>query len=141
MHIICGARGHSTEDLQRDPAADRVMVLIDTSGWIAHLRQSEHSVVNLLCDGQVLTHPFVVEELACGNLRERAAILADFDSLAAAICASDAEVMHLIEERRLWGRGLVWIDAHLIASAIVSHCRLWTLDKRLEAAVAYVGLE
>ena len=116
------------------------MVLVDTSVWIAHLRQRQHLLVDLLSDGLVLMHPFVTGELACGNLRKRATILADFGALPVAMRASDAEAMRLIEERRLWGRGLGWIDAHLLASALLSHSRLWTIHKRLGAAAAELGV-
>jgi predicted nucleic acid-binding protein len=73
----------------------------------------------------------VIGELACGNLQGRKTVLADFGTLPKATTASDAEVMLLIEKRELWGRGLGWVDAHLLASARLSHSRLWTLDKRL----------
>lgn len=116
------------------------MVLVDTSVWIAHLRERQTTLAELLGDGQVLMHPCVTGELGCGNLRKRADVLADFTALPAAILASDVEVMRLIEGRRLWGRGLGWIDAHLLASALLSHCRLWTLDKRLGAAATEVGV-
>jgi len=116
------------------------MVLVDTSVWIAHFRQREPVLVDLLCDGLVLAHPFVNGELACGSLSERASILADLAALPAATRASDAEVMHLVESRKLWGRGLGWVDAHLLASALISHCRLWTVDKRLGAAASELGI-
>lgn len=116
------------------------MVLVDTSVWIAHLPERQPVLADLLWDGLVVMHPFVTGELACGNLRKRAAILADLAALPLATHASDAEVMRLVEDRRLWGRGLGWIDAHLLASALISHCRLWTLDKRLQAAASELGV-
>ncbi len=116
------------------------MVLVDTSVWIAHLRHGQPVLVDLLSGGLVLTHPFVSGELACGNLKSRAAILSDLGALPAVERASDAEVMHLVDERRLWGRGLGWIDAHLLAAALISNCRLWTLDKRLGSAASELGL-
>ena len=116
------------------------MVLVDTSVWIAHLRQRQPALGVLLCDALVFMHPFVTGELACGNLSKRAAILNDLATLRAPTVASDAEVMHLVEDRRLWGRGLGWIDAHLLASALISHCRLWTFDKRLGAAASELGV-
>ncbi|MGH9628794.1 MAG: type II toxin-antitoxin system VapC family toxin [Bryobacteraceae bacterium] len=117
------------------------MVLVDTSVWIAHLRERQPALADLLCDGLVVTHPFVNGELACGNLSKRAAVLADLAALPTATRASDAEVMQLVEDRKLWGRGLGWIDAHLLASALISHCRLWTFDKRLGAAASELGLK
>jgi predicted nucleic acid-binding protein len=117
------------------------MVLVDTSIWIAHFRQRQPVLVDLLCDGLVLAHPFVNGELACGNLSRRESLLADLAALPTAARASDAEVMRLVESRQLWGRGLGWVDAHLLASALISHCRLWTLDKRLGAAASEFGLK
>ena len=116
------------------------MVLVDTSVWIAHLREGQPVLADLLADGLVLMHPFVAGELACGNLKSRAGILSDLAALPAAQRASDSEVMSLIEERRLWGRGLGWIDAHLLAAALLSNCRLWTLDKKLGLAASDLQL-
>jgi len=116
------------------------MVLVDTSVWIAHLREGQPVLADLLADGLVLMHPFVAGELACGNLKNRADILSDLAALPAAQRASDSEVMGLIDERRLWGRGLGWIDAHLLAAALLSNCRLWTLDKKLGLAASELQL-
>ncbi|MBL8292900.1 MAG: PIN domain-containing protein [Bryobacterales bacterium] len=116
------------------------MVLADTSVWIEHFRHREPALVDLLSEGLVLIHPFVSGELACGNLKGRAAILSDLHALPPAKLASNAEVLQLIEDRRLWGRELGWIDAHLLASALLSNCRFWTLDIRLAKAAAELGL-
>jgi predicted nucleic acid-binding protein len=85
-------------------------------------------------------HPFVAGEIACGNLKGRAALLSDLNALPLATLASHTEVLRLIEDRKLWGRGLGWIDAHLLASALLSHCQFWTLDKRLTQAAADLGV-
>ena len=116
------------------------MILVDTSVWIAHLREGQPVLADLLSDGLVFMHPFVTGELACGSLKKRADILTDLAVLPLATRATDAEVMRLIEDRRLWGRGLGWIDVHLLAAALLSRCRLWTLDKRLSAAASEMGL-
>jgi predicted nucleic acid-binding protein len=116
------------------------MVLVDTSVWIQHFRQGEPTLVDHLSEGLVLMHPFVSGELACGNLKNRALILSDLHTLSPAKLASNTEVLQLIEDRRLWGRGLGWIDVHLLASALLSHCGLWSLDKRLEEAATELGL-
>ena len=116
------------------------MVLADTSIWIEHFRHREPSLADGLSEGLVVMHPFVSGELACGNLRDRTAILADLHALPQARLASNAEVLHLIEDRRLWGRGLGWIDAHLLASALLLHCRFWTFDIRLAKAATELGL-
>jgi predicted nucleic acid-binding protein len=116
------------------------MVLADTSVWIEHFRAREPALADRLSQGLVVMHPFVSGELACGNLKDRAAILSDLNALPQAKPASNEEVLHLIESRRLWGRGLGWIDAHLLASALLSNCRLWTLDTRLAKAAVELGL-
>ena len=76
-------------------------------------------------------HPFVSGELACGNLKDRQSVLADLQTLPQAKLASNSEVLRLIEDQRIWGRGLGWIDTHLLASSLLSNCRLWTFDSRL----------
>lgn len=116
------------------------MVLADTSVWIQHFRRGDPALVDRLSDGFVLMHPFVSGELACGNLKSRAAILSGLNTLPSAELASHAEVLQLIEDRGLWGRGLGWIDMHLLASALLSRCGLWTLDKKLRAAAMELGL-
>ena len=116
------------------------MVLADTSIWVEHFRRGEPALAKRLSDGLVLMHPFVTGELACGNLKDRAAILTDLEALPPARVASNPEVRQLVEERKLWGRGLGWIDAHLLASALLSNCQFWTLDKRLEHTAAELGL-
>lgn len=115
------------------------MVLVDTSVWVAHFRASHSGVVRLLTEGQVLTHPFVVGELACGNLARRERLLSDLAALPAARRASDEEVMQLVTRRRLWGRGIDWVDAHLLASALLTGCALWTLDPRFRRVAHEIG--
>ena len=116
------------------------MVLADTSVWIQHLRCGEQALADRLSDGLVLMHPFVCGELACGNLKDRAATLWYLRALPVVKPASDDEVLQLIDVRRLWGRGLGWIDAHLLASALLASCRFWTLDKSLARAATDLGL-
>jgi len=116
------------------------MVLVDTSVWVNHFRHGDSSLADRLLDGLVLMHPFVSGELACGNLKDRAAILSDLHALPSAKLASNPEVMRLIDDRRLWGRGLGWVDAHLLASALLSNCRFRTRDTRLARAAAELGL-
>lgn len=111
------------------------MILVDTSVWVEHLRHGLPRLATHLQEGEVLIHPWVIGELACGNLRNRSQVLDLLQGLPAATVASDAEVLLLIERDRLMGRGIGYVDAHLLASARLSHCRLWTQDRRL-AAVA-----
>jgi hypothetical protein len=116
------------------------MILADTSVWIQHFRNGDSELARVLSDGRVYMHPHVLGELACGNLKDRAVVLANLQSLPRAAVASEAEVFQFVEERRLWGRGFGWTDMHLIASALLSHCGLWTLDKRLGIAAAEAGI-
>ena len=116
------------------------MILIDTSVWVEHLRRGLPRLATLLQDGEVLIHPWVIGELACGNLRNRSQVLELLQGLPAATVASDAEVLLLIERDRLMGRGIGYVDAHLLASARLSHCRLWTQDRRLAAVAQEQGL-
>jgi hypothetical protein len=116
------------------------MVLADTSVWIQHFRHGEPTLAARLSEGLVLMHPFVSGELTCGHLKRRAAILSDLAALPSAVPASDTEVLQLIEKRRLWGRGLGWVDVHLLASALLSHCGFWTLDRILGQAATELGL-
>ncbi len=107
------------------------MILVDTSVWIDHLRTGNRTLQSLLGDAEVLTHPFVVGELACGTLRHRDEVLTLLRVLPEAQAAEHVEVMGLVERARLYGHGIGWIDAHLLASARLSSAPLWTLDRRL----------
>jgi predicted nucleic acid-binding protein len=117
------------------------MILVDTSVWIAHFRDGDLKLRRLLNDAMILMHPFVAGELACGNLKNRAGILGDLAALPSAMSATHAEVLQLIEDRKLWGIGIGWIDAHLLASALLSGCRFWTLNEKLTRAADVAGVD
>jgi predicted nucleic acid-binding protein len=116
------------------------MIVADTSVWIDHLRQENALFAQRLEEGVIAVHPWVIGELACGGLRHRQHILNLLRSLYAAPVASYDEVMHLIERRKLMGRGIGWTDAHLVAGCIVGRMRLWTLDMRLRAVADALGV-
>jgi predicted nucleic acid-binding protein len=116
------------------------VLLVDTSVWVEHLRQGSVGLEDLLLAGRVLCHPFIVGELACGNLRNRFEILALLQKLPRAIVAEHQEVMIFIENNELIGRGLGFIDLHLLASARLTGISLWTLDKRLKREAAKLRL-
>ncbi|WP_411873585.1 type II toxin-antitoxin system VapC family toxin [Vulcanococcus limneticus] len=116
------------------------MILVDTSVWMEHLRLGLPRLATLLQEGEVMIHPWVIGELACGNLRNRQQVLELLLGLPMATVASDTEVLLLIERELLMGRGIGYIDAHLLASARLSHCRLWTQDRRLAAVALEQGL-
>jgi predicted nucleic acid-binding protein len=117
------------------------VILIDSSVWIDHLRFGERGVAQLLDKGQVMTHPFIVGELALGNLRQRGEVLGAMRDLPQILVASDAEVLHFIEEGALFGRGIGYIDTHLLASLrLTPGTRLWTKDQRLNAIADELGV-
>jgi predicted nucleic acid-binding protein len=109
-------------------------VLVDTSVWVEHLRRGHAMLAERLRTGEVWTHPFVIGELACGNLRGRREILALLGALPHVPVVDHAEALLFIETHGLMGRGIGWIDAHLLASSMLSRIPLWTLDRRLTAA-------
>jgi predicted nucleic acid-binding protein len=116
------------------------VILVDTSVWVEHLRRGLPRLATLLQDGKVLIHPWVIGELACGNLRNRGDVLELLQGLPAAVVASDSEVLLLIEREQLMGLGIGYVDAHLLASAKLSHTKLWTQDRRLAALAQERGL-
>ena len=117
------------------------MILVDTSVWVDHLRAGDGELEKSLRRGEVLTHPFVIGELACGNLRGRDAVLALLRELPGAPVAADEEVLFFIERHRLMGRGIGYIDAHLLASvSLADMAQLWTRDKRLHLSASSLGL-
>ena len=110
------------------------MILVDTSVWVDHLRTGDDSLAALLNDSMVATHPFVRGELACANLHKRVEVLTLLGDLPQMVVATDNEVMHFIEHRELMGRGIGYVDAHLLAAVVLDgSAHLWTRDKRLRA--------
>ncbi len=116
------------------------MILADTSVWVDHFRRRNPLFQQLILAGQILTHPFVIGEIACGNLPSRAQTLSDLQLLPQCTVAGEQDVLALIDQRRLWGRGIGWVDAHLLASALVSGCRLWSIDQRLHSTAVFLGI-
>lgn len=111
------------------------MILVDTSIWIDHLRASDEQLSQLLVAGQVLVHPFVMGELALGNLRNRDTVLGALQDMPQAAVATEPEVLRFIGEKGLFGLGIGYIDAHLLAAVLLTPgSLLWTRDKRLLAA-------
>ncbi|MFQ5963884.1 MAG: type II toxin-antitoxin system VapC family toxin [Candidatus Scalinduaceae bacterium] len=107
------------------------MLLVDTSVWVFHFREGNAKLINLLNNGYVICHPFIVGELACGHLKNRYEILSLLQTLPMAIQAEHEEVLLFIENNRLMGKGLGYIDIHLLASAVLTRVPIWTLDKKL----------
>ena len=117
------------------------MILVDTSVWVDHLRAGDEALARLLSLEQVLAHPFVTGELALGNLGNRATVLEALLGLPQAQAATDAEVLQLIGAQELFGNGIGYVDAHLLASArLTPGTLLWTRDRRLMQAGVRLGL-
>ena len=116
-------------------------VLVDTNIWVDHLRKTEPVLVDLLERDQVCVHQSVITELALGNLKNRSIFLKALERLMIVRNVDDRDVRHLVEERRLWGRGLSAVDVALLASAVVTPgAALWTRDKRLCQAARDMGV-
>ena len=116
-------------------------MLVDTSVWVDHLRASDKALTTLLDAGAVMAHPFVIGELALGKLRQRERVLNALSDLPHASIATDAEVLHFIDRHTLFGRGIGYVDAHLLAAAqLTAAAGLWTSDKRLHRVAVQLGL-
>lgn len=117
------------------------MILVDTSVWVDHLRASDEMLAGLLDAAMVLAHPFVIGELALGNLRQRETVVNALSDLPMANVATDAEVLHFINRNTLFGRGVGYVDCHLLAAArLTAGTELWTRDKRLHGVAVQLGL-
>ena len=116
------------------------MILVDTSVWVAHFREGNTVLAELLNNGEVVCHPFIIGELACGNLKNRTEILELLQLLPEIPPAEHKEVMYFIERNRLMGKGLGYIDVHLAAAAALSEVPIWTLDKRFADINTKLGI-
>ncbi len=117
------------------------MILVDSSVWVDHLRNGDARLAGLLQSGQVLSHPFVIGELALGHLKKRTMILADLQHLPKALIAREEEVLRFIGRHTLYGLGIGYVDAHLLTSVqLTAGSSLWTRDKRLQAVAEQLGL-
>lgn len=117
------------------------MILVDTTVWVDHLRAGDKRLAGLLEGGLVVTHPFVIGEIALGHLSPRDEVLRLLANLPTAIVATDGEVLEFIDTHKLFGRGIGYIDTHLLAAVKLSAgAALWTRDKRLHGMAAEMGL-
>jgi predicted nucleic acid-binding protein len=117
------------------------VILVDTSVWVGHLRSKDRGLADLLDEGRILSHPFVVGELALGNLRHRDRVLSSLQRLPQVNLATNREVLEFVEQHHLYGIGIGYIDAHLLASVrLTLGTTLWTRDKRLQAAAEELAL-
>jgi len=116
------------------------LILVDTSVWVDHLRRGDPGLVDLLERSIVIMHPFVVGEIACGSLRDRESILELLQDLPAAAVADGDEILRFIESHALHGKGIGYVDVHLLASvALTEGARIWTRDKKLRLVAQMMG--
>jgi predicted nucleic acid-binding protein len=108
------------------------MVLVDTSVWINFLYKGDENLSKLLIEGRVLTHEFIIGELSCGNIKNRNNFLELINELPKVKTCLFEEVTYFIENNNLYGKGIGFIDAHILASAIISNVKLWTADNKLD---------
>ena len=116
------------------------MVLVDTSVWVSHFREMHAELANLLNDGEVACHPSIVGEIACGILKNRTIILSLLEALPTVVAAEHEEVLAFIESHSLMGKGLGYIDVHLLVSAALSRLPIWTFDKKLDQVADILGV-
>lgn len=117
-----------------------MIVLADTSVWLDHWRSPDARLIKLLEQNRIVAHPFVIGEIALGAITPRAEILQRLRRLHATRVAQHQEVIDLIERIPLWGRGIGWVDAHLVASVLLDGIRLWTLDRSLARVAHDLGV-
>ena len=110
------------------------MVLVDTSVWVDHLQKGDAGLELLLENAEILIHPFIIGELACGNMKNRLLVLSLLARLPVIATTCNHDVLQMIERRELFGIGLGWVDAHLLASSLLGQHLLWTRDKKLRTA-------
>ena len=117
------------------------MVLVDTSVWINHLRKNDRHLEQLLFDGAVICHVHIIGELACGNIKNRKEIITLLQALPQASVVEFEEYLYFLDQNQLFGKGIGFVDIHLLASAQLCQVPLWTADKRLIAASAELNLQ
>lgn len=117
------------------------MILVDTSIWVNHLRRHDAVLAAHLEAGEVLCHPYVIGEIGLGLLKQRRDVLELLAALPSALVVGHDEAMAFVEQRRLAGLGVGWVDVHLAASAVVSRAKLWTADRRLADVARVLRLE
>jgi len=117
------------------------MVLVDTSVWINHLRNHDRQLEKVLFNGSVVCHPHIIGELACGNIKNREEIMSLLQALPQIALVEFEEYLYFIEQNQLYGKGIGFVDIHLLASAKLAQIPLWTADKRLQSASAELNLK
>jgi predicted nucleic acid-binding protein len=116
------------------------MILVDTSVWVDHLRSGNARLRELLTKGDVVCHPFVIGEIACGKIQNRRELLSLLGALPSARALREEEAHSFLENHSLMGSGVGWIDVHLLGSSVLARASLWTLDRRLARVASRLGL-
>ena len=116
------------------------MVLIDTSVWVNHLRAGNDHLKKLLLEMRVSCHPFIVGELACGNIKNRKEFLSLIQTLPMVQSINEKEFLYFVEQNNLIGKGVGFVDVHLLASARLSEISLWSFDKKLDRIASYLDI-
>ena len=114
-------------------------VLVDTCVWVRHFRQRNPLLVDMLMDGEIWCHPIVVGELSMGTLKNREQTIFDLMQLNQPPLATFDETRQMVESRQLWGRGIQWNDAKILASSVIGEVPLWTFDERLKEIAGELG--
>ncbi len=117
------------------------MILLDTSVWIDHFRHGNRVVMRLLAQDHVFMHPYIVGELACGSLRKRQETLSALQELSQLAVVPDSDVLFFLERQKLFGKGLGYVDLHLLAATVMHHAQLWTMDKILHRCAAELHVQ
>ncbi len=117
------------------------MVLVDTSVWVDHFRNNNQNLSSLLLNGTVLMHEFILGELACGNIKNRNELFTLLQNISTLPIVTIDEYLHFINSNHLFGKGIGFVDIHLLASAKLSDIPIWTFDKRLKEIAAILGVE
>ena len=117
------------------------MVLVDTSIWISHFRAGNLNLQKLLQEGRVASHPFIIGELACGNISNRTEIISLMQSLPILDTVENDELLLFLEHNQMMGKGLGLVDVHLIAAAMLAGIPLWTQDKKLKQACSRLNID
>ncbi len=131
-------RGWQCPDVEEPGTVE--MVLVDTSIWVSHLREGDVRLTTLLEEGVVCSHPYVIGELACGNLKNRMEILSLLRALPSAEVVDHEEILAFIDSKQLMGKGLGYVDVHLLGSAVLSDVSLWTTDRCLAESATALGV-
>ena len=116
-------------------------ILVDTSVWIKHLREGDKNLTELLEQGLVACHPFIIGEIACGGIKNRHEIIGLLNDLPSTDILDHSEIMEFIENRKIMNKGIGYIDVHLLGSALVSGTPLWTFDRALRKIAVQLSIE